>query len=78
VEALRQRGRVPAELLLDIERGAALALDETLDQLRADPYFGQLDAVAIAARIGKGHITGEATVLPDANPLDWASVLEAK
>lgn len=78
LEALRRRGRAPPELLLDIERGAPLALDETLDQLRADPDFGQLDAVAIAARIGAGHITGEATVLPDANPLDWARVLEAK
>jgi nucleoside diphosphate kinase len=77
LDALRQRGRVSAKLLLDIENGAPLPVHETLDELRADPDFSQLDAVAIAARIGEGHVNGEATVLPDANPLDWARVLEA-
>lgn len=76
--ALRQRGRAPPQLLADIERRVPLALDETLQQLRLDPDFGPLDAVVVAAQIGEGHIAGKAPVLPDAKPLDWKRVLEAK
>lgn len=73
LEVLQQRGRVPTSLLVDIERGVPLPLSETLGQLATDPSFGPLDAVAIAARIGEGHLAGFAPVLPDANPHAWTS-----
>ena len=73
LEVLRQRGRAPTSLLVDIERGVPLALSETLDQLGTDPSFSPLDAVAIAARISQGHIAGLAPVLPDANPFAWTT-----
>lgn len=71
LEALHERGRVPTSLLLDIESGVPLPLSETLRQLGTDPNFGQLDAIAIAARINEGHIPGLAAVLPDADPFAW-------
>jgi nucleoside diphosphate kinase len=71
LEALRQRGRVPKSLLDNIERGVAQPVGEILGQLGMDASFGRFDAIAIAARICKGHIAGRAPVLPDADPFAW-------
>lgn len=71
LKALQERGHVPTSLIVDIDRGVPRALGDVLRQLGQDPYFGPLDAVAIATRIDQGHIAGVTPVLPDADPLAW-------